>query len=85
MPAAPDPEPTLDRIRQIAADVLAVDPAALSADSTPESIDSWDSVQHLNIILAIEQHFGFEFDPSELDDAKNLGAIAGAADRKLSA
>jgi acyl carrier protein len=67
-------EQVLSRVRQIASDVLSTE---VTADSSPETVESWDSVQHLNLILAIEEEYGFQFSPEEMDGAKTVGAIAG--------
>jgi acyl carrier protein len=67
---------TLERVRSIAADVLQVDRASLTSESSPQSIESWDSVQHLNLVLALEEQFGTQFEPEEMDGMKNIGAIA---------
>jgi len=65
-----------ERVRGIAADVLQVDQASVTAESSPQSIDSWDSVQHLNLVLALEEQFGVQFEPDEMDGMKSIGAIA---------
>jgi acyl carrier protein len=67
----------LERVRGIAADVLQVNPASLNAESSPQSVESWDSVQHLNLVLALEEQFGVQFEPDEMDGMKSIGAIAG--------
>jgi len=66
----------LQKVRTIAADVLQVDSGSLTAASSPETVESWDSVQHLNLVLALEEQFGVQFEPDEMDGMKNLGAIA---------
>ncbi len=73
---------SFDQIRVIAADVLGVSPKSLSLESGPETIESWDSVQHLNMVLAIEQQFHLEFDPEEIDAMKTLREMAAAVDSK---
>jgi len=73
---------TFHQIREIAADILSIDAENLTADSAPETLDAWDSVQHLNLILAVEQRFDLEFDPEEIDMMKTIGAIACMVDRK---
>jgi acyl carrier protein len=73
---------SFEQIRLIAADVLGVSPKSLSPDSGPETIESWDSVQHLNMVLAIEQQFDLQFDPEEIDAMKTLADIAAAVDSK---
>jgi acyl carrier protein len=45
-------------------------------------VESWDSVQHLNLVLALEEQFGIQFEPEEMDAMKNIGAIAGLVARK---
>jgi acyl carrier protein len=71
-----------DRVRGIAADVLQLDPASVTPDSSPQSVETWDSVQHLNLVLALEEQFGIQFGPEEMDSMKSIGAIADLVGRK---
>jgi acyl carrier protein len=66
-------EQVLNRVCQIASDVMLTD---VTAESSPETVESWDSVQHLNLILAIEEEYAFQFSPEEMDGAKSVGRIA---------
>ena len=74
-----------ERVRGIAADVLQVKRGALSSDSSPETIDTWDSVHHLNLVLALEESFEFQFSPEEMDRMKTVGQIAGIVASKTGA
>jgi acyl carrier protein len=76
---------TFEKVRAIAADILQVKSAALSADSSPETVDTWDSVHHLNLVLALEESFGFQFSPEEMDQMKTVGQIAGIVESKTPA
>ena len=67
--------PLFDRVRTIAADVLEVPASKISADSSPETIDTWDSVHHLNLVLALEQAFNLQFEPDEIDAMKDIQHI----------
>jgi acyl carrier protein len=60
-------------VRQIAGDVL---DAPVTPESTPSNVENWDSVRHLNLVLAIEEEFGLTFLPEEMDEAKSIGHIA---------
>ncbi|HTQ15153.1 MAG TPA: acyl carrier protein [Rhizomicrobium sp.] len=71
-----------EKVRGIAADVLQVAPATLTADSSPQTIETWDSVMHLNLVLALEEQFGFQLEPEEMEEMKNIGAIAALVERK---
>lgn len=48
----------LPKLIEIAADVLELDPAELSASSGPESVQEWDSVNSLRILIQIERRLG---------------------------
>jgi acyl carrier protein len=67
--------PLIDRVLRIAADVLEVPAANISLQSSPESLDTWDSVHHLNLVLALEQEFNLQFEPEEIDQMKDIQHI----------
>jgi acyl carrier protein len=67
---------TLDQVRRIAADVFERDENLLGADSSPDHVETWDSVQHLTLVLALEARYGIEFGPEEMERMKTLGDIA---------
>jgi len=69
-------EQVLNRVREIVSDVLQVDAGAVTPDSSPENVASWDSVQHLNLVLALEDEYGLQFLPEEMDQMKTVGEIA---------
>jgi acyl carrier protein len=73
----------LDRVRSIAADVLEVPVDRISAGSSPETIDTWDSVHHLNLVLALEQEFNLQFEPEEIDQMKDIHHILGILGNKV--
>ncbi|MEO8593001.1 MAG: acyl carrier protein [Candidatus Solibacter sp.] len=66
-------EQVLSRVCEIASDILQAD---VTPDSSPETVENWDSVQNLNLVLALEEEYGFQFDPEEMDQAKNLTSLA---------
>jgi acyl carrier protein len=61
------------QVLQTASDVLGVPLSQLSAASSPASIEGWDSVQHLNFVLALEQSAGVQLDPEDIEQIKSLG------------
>jgi acyl carrier protein len=73
----------LNEVRVIAADVFAVDAKTLSAGSSPEQVEAWDSVQHLNLVLALEEKYGIQFEPEEMEGMNNLGRIAALLGSKI--
>jgi acyl carrier protein len=67
---------TLERVRSVASDIFGVPVDKITAESSPQTIDNWDSMQHLNLVLAIEEKFGVQLDPEDIEQMKNIGAVA---------
>jgi acyl carrier protein len=70
-------------LKQVLEDVLEVD--SISEEDSAQTIRTWDSVRHLNLILALEERFGLTFDTDEIPELISVRAIAGALARKPSA
>ena len=78
-------ETRADKVRQIVADILDIDVNAVSLASSPDTIESWDSMQHLNLVLALEQTFGVTFVPEEIETMTTVGRIVDVVDAKAPA
>jgi len=74
-----------DQIRTIASDIFGVSSDKITAASTPETIETWDSIQHLNLVLALEEKFGLQLSPEEIEQMKNMGEIIKVVEGKLQA
>ncbi|MBV9572735.1 MAG: acyl carrier protein [Acidobacteriales bacterium] len=75
---------TFDRVRDITADVLHLPASAITPQSSPENIEAWDSVQHLNLVLALEQEFGVQLEPEEIDEMNSVQRIVDIIGAKIS-
>ena len=52
------------------------DPSITVDDSTTsEDVDGWDSLEHINLIAAVEQEFGVKFNMGQVDSMKNVGEM----------
>jgi acyl carrier protein len=71
-----------ERVRGIAADVLQVPEARITPEARPATIEGWDSVQHLNLILALEDAFGVQFAPEEIEEMTSIDGIVSAIDAR---
>lgn len=74
----------LGEVRQTVAEVFLVDEAQVSAESSPESLPAWDSLGHLNLVLALEQRFSIMFDPEQVPQLTTVQALADAIASKKS-
>jgi acyl carrier protein len=66
---APIDQVAADRLFRTLADVLAVAVEDIDDASSPESVSSWDSLNHLNLVMAIEEEFSVSLTP---DDTLNM-------------
>jgi acyl carrier protein len=70
-------------VQYILADVLAVPKEEISNDTTPDTIQTWDSLQHLNFVLAVEQAFNVNFKPEEVEQLTSVKAMIEMLENKL--
>ena len=54
-----------EQVRQIIADTLFMSLEEIDADASQDSVRNWDSLQQLNLVLALEQTFNVRFKPEE--------------------
>jgi acyl carrier protein len=62
-----------DKLRQVMASVLKVPVGAIGPDASMDNVPTWDSLQHMNLVLALEEEFGVSI-PDE--DAANVTSYA---------
>lgn len=70
------PTVVLERVQDILAETLRVPPDRINADSSPETLPLWDSLQHLTLVVALEQEFGVGYSPDEIEQMTSVRAIA---------
>lgn len=76
---------TFDQVRSIASDIFGIPADKVTAESSPETIENWDSMQHLNLVLAIEEKFAVQLEPEDIEQMKNIGAVAALVEKLQSA
>jgi acyl carrier protein len=75
----------LNRVQRILADLFHIPAEQITLISSPELIENWDSLNHLNLVLAIEQEFGVQLMPEEIDQLLSVEHIIALLDEKLNA
>ena len=64
------------RIKNCMASVFGIEEDAINDDASMDNIEAWDSIRHINLIIALEQEFGISFPDEEvalLTSAELLG------------
>jgi acyl carrier protein len=69
-------EPDRERLYGTIAGVLGISAGALSEESGPETTTNWNSLNHLNVILALESEFGVSFTAAETLQLRSMRAIS---------
>jgi len=54
-----------DKIRELFATLLQVAPEGIDDQTSPASLQRWDSMQHLILVAGFEEEFGVDLDPDE--------------------
>ena len=62
-------------LKQVMATVLGVPVAAIGPDASSDTIPSWDSLHHMNLVLALEQTFGVEIPDEDAADITSYALI----------
>ena len=76
-------QPVLDRVLALAADVFQVPEANLGPASSPDTVATWDSLHHLSFVLALEQEFGIQISPEEIEQLLSIELTAALIEEKL--
>ena len=70
-------------LTEVFRDVFDDDTIVLNPNTTAADIDGWDSVGHLNLIVAIEMRLKIKFKTGEIESLHNVGELAGVVEYKL--
>lgn len=63
------------RVLDIVARTFRVPRRTVSLESTPDTIPTWDSLQQVHLILALEEEFGFQFEVDQIAVMRGVGPI----------
>ena len=64
-----------DRIKQVIADVLMIELSEIDDKSSPNTIDKWDSMNQMNIVVALEEEFGIQISDDDVIEMLNVKLI----------
>ena len=75
----------LAEVREIITDVLGQPDLKIDPGTTAEDVEGWDSFSHINIVVAIEAHFGIKIHTAEIEELRNVGELVDIVEKKLQA
>jgi len=64
-----------EKLRQIMSQIFKIPIEKISEDASPDTIENWDSLQHMNLVLALEEAFHITFSSEEITEILNYKLI----------
>lgn len=72
-----------DELKKVILNVLKLDDWEIADTTLAAEIPGWDSLSHVNVLSAVERHFGVRFKYVEVLRLKNIGDLQHLVDSKL--
>lgn len=72
----------LEILNDLFCEVFDEDDLKITTEMTANDVDGWDSLSHVNLIVAIETKFGIRFNQKELLSFKNIGDLLNCIEKK---
>ena len=76
-------EEIFEKLNEVFRDIFDDEEIEVGEETTAADIDGWDSLEHINLIAAVEQEFGVEFTMGQVVTMKNVGEMARLIEEKL--
>jgi acyl carrier protein len=77
-------ERMFSKVQEIFRDIFDEDDLVITDSTNSDEIEDWDSLNHINLVSAIEQEFGIKFTLIELISLKNVGEMIDLMTSKVS-
>ncbi len=72
-----------DELKKVILKQLNLDEFEINDDTVAPEVPGWDSLSHVNIIVAVEEHFKVKFKSMEVLKLKNVGDLQKLVDLEL--
>lgn len=73
---------TLAQLQEVFRNVFDEDSLVIANETTAQDIEAWDSVQHVTLMMEVEDAFKVRLSTSEMAYLKNVGDLVELIDRK---
>lgn len=69
-------EEVFEKLNEVFQDVFDDESITVTETTTADDIEEWDSLEHINLLAAVEQEFGMKFNMGQVVSMKNVGEMA---------
>ena len=63
------------RIKNVMSAVFEIPIQGINNESSSDTISSWDSLKHMNLVIALEEEFKIQFSDNEILEMTNFGLL----------
>ena len=64
-----------ERLNEVFRNVFDDDDIEVNRETTADDIEDWDSLEHINLVSAVEKEFGVKFTMAQVVGMKNVGEM----------
>lgn len=68
-------EEVFERLNKVFQDVFDDEMIVVHEETTADDIDDWDSFEHINLVVAVEEEFSFKIPMGKVVNMKNVGEM----------
>lgn len=72
-----------EKLNNVFRNVFDDESITVNENTTANDIDEWDSLEHINLVVAVEKEFNVKFNMGEVNSLKNVGEMVELIDSKL--
>jgi acyl carrier protein len=72
-------------VAAIIKDILDMPSLVIDRETSANQVEGWDSLNHINIVVAVEMRFGIKFKTAEIELLRNVGEFVDLIAQKLRA
>ncbi len=73
----------INRVQEVFRDELELDDLVLTDETTADDVEEWDSLSHVQLVVALEKAFNIKFTSREILSWDNVGDLVDCIEKKL--
>ena len=75
---------TIEQLQEIFRNAFSSD-VSINSETDKENLPEWDSINHLNLIVELEDQLNFQFTPEEIESIKSVHILLDLIQKKANA